>query len=105
MKNLKNFNLKNKSIFVAGHNGMVGSAVLNELEKISTAILTVDKNELDLRDEKKVTKWFAKNKQQVVIIAAAKVGGIKANNTFRADFIRENLQIQTIQLFLFELLK
>jgi len=94
MKNLKNFNLKNKSIFVAGHNGMVGSAVLNEIKKISTTILTVDKNELDLRDEKKVTKWFIKNKPQVVIIAAAKVGGIKANNIFPVDFLENNLLIQ-----------
>jgi GDP-L-fucose synthase len=94
MKHLKKFNLKKKSIFVAGHNGMVGSAVLNELEKISTTILTVDKNELDLRDEKKVAKWFAKNKPQVVIIAAAKVGGIKANNIFPVDFLENNLRIQ-----------
>ena len=90
----KKFNLKKKSIFVAGHNGMVGSAVLNELEKISTTILTVDRNELDLRDEKKVAKWFAKNKPQVVIIAAAKVGGIKANNIFPVDFLENNLLIQ-----------
>jgi len=94
MKHLKKFNLKKKSIFVAGHNGMVGSAVLNELEKISTTILTVDRNELDLRDEKKVAKWFAKNKPQVVIIAAAKVGGIKANNIFPVDFLENNLRIQ-----------
>ena len=94
MKHHKKFNLKKKSIFVAGHNGMVGSAVLNELEKISTTILTVDRNELDLRDEKKVAKWFAKNKPQVVIIAAAKVGGIKANNIFPVDFLENNLRIQ-----------
>jgi len=88
------FNLKNKSIFVAGHNGMVGSAIFNEIRKISNNIITTNKNELDLRDEKKVTKWFEKNKPQVVILSAAKVGGIHANNIFPVDFLEYNLRIQ-----------
>ena len=84
---------KSDRIFVAGHNGLVGSAVVRLLKKYKNIIIK-NRQVLDLFDQK--SKFiFKKNKPKVVIISAAKVGGIKANDTFRADFIRENLQIQT----------
>ena len=87
---------KNDNIFVAGHNGLVGSAVVRLLKKKNfKKIITQSRNKLDLFDQKKVNSFLKKKKPKVVIISAAKVGGIKANNNFRADFIRENLQIQT----------
>ena len=87
---------KNAKIFLAGHNGLVGSAILKNLKKSKYKnIITQNRNELDLFDQRKVEKFLKKKKPKIVIIAAAKVGGIKANNKFRADFIRENLQIQT----------
>ena len=87
---------KSDKIFVAGHNGLVGSAVVRLLKKQNYKnIITRNRQVLDLFDQKKVNLFLKKNKPKVVIISAAKVGGIKANNIFRADFIRENLQIQT----------
>ena len=87
---------KNDKIFIAGHNGLVGSAVLRSLKKKKFKnIIFKDKRELDLFDQRKVEIFLKKHKPKVVIISAAKVGGIKANNKFRADFIRENLQIQS----------
>ena len=87
---------KNDKIFVAGHNGLVGSAVLRSLKKKKFKnIIVKNKRELDLFDQRKVEIFLKKRKPKVVIISAAKVGGIKANNKFRADFIRENLQIQS----------
>ena len=83
-------------IFVAGHNGLVGSAVVRLLKKKKFKhIITKNKKKLDLFDQNKVKKFLKNYKPKVVIISAAKVGGIKANNRFRADFIRENLQIQS----------
>ena len=83
-------------IFVAGHNGLVGSAVVRLLKKKNFKnIITRDRKNLNLFDQKKVNLFLKNKKPKVVIISAAKVGGIKANNNFRADFIRENLQIQT----------
>ena len=90
----KIFNIENKSIFVAGHNGMVGSATVNELKKKSNELLYVNRKILDLQNEEKVLKWFQYNNPQIVIIAAAKVGGIYANNTYPVDFIENNLRIQ-----------
>ena len=87
---------KSDKIFVAGHNGLVGSAVVRLRKKKNYKnIITRNRQVLDLFDQKKVNLFLKKNKPKVVIISAAKVGGIKANNIFRADFIRENLQIQT----------
>ena len=87
---------KNDKIFVAGHKGLVGSSVIRKLkEKKFTNILVRDRKQLDLFDQKKVNRVLQVNKPKLVILSAAKVGGIKANNKFRADFIRENLQIQT----------
>jgi len=82
-------------IFVAGHNGLVGSAIIKKLKsKGYRDILTADKKKLDLLDQKAVFNFLKKNKPKIVIIAAAKVGGIHANNEFGAEFIYENLQIQ-----------
>ena len=87
---------KNDKIFLAGHRGLVGSAILKNLKKnYYTNIITQNRQKLDLFNQKKVEKYLKKTKPKIVIIAAAKVGGIKANNLLRADFIRENLQIQT----------
>ena len=82
-------------IFVAGHNGLVGAAIVRKLKaKGYRDILTVEKKKLNLLDQKAVFSFLKKNKPKIVIIAAAKVGGIYANNEFGAEFIYENLQIQ-----------
>ena len=87
---------KNSKIFVAGHNGLVGSALLRRLKFFGyKKILTVSKKKLDLRNQSFVEKFFKKNKPDVTINAAATVGGIYANNAFGADFIYNNLAIQT----------
>ncbi len=86
---------KTDKIFVAGHKGLVGSALVRELtNKGYTNILTVNKNIVDLRDQKAVNKWFADNTPDYVFLAAAKVGGIQANNVYPAEFIHDNLSIQ-----------
>ena len=86
---------KNDKIFLAGHKGLVGSAVLRKLKKLKySKIITADKKRLDLLDQKEVFKFIKKNKIKSIIICAARVGGIKANNTYKADFIYQNLTIQ-----------
>lgn len=86
---------KNSKIYVAGHRGLVGSAIVKNLqEKGYTNLIYKTHQELDLINQKAVEEFFAKQKPEYVILAAAKVGGIVANNTYRADFIYENLQIQ-----------
>src|ERR1700689_5490251 len=85
------FDLKGKRVFVAGHRGMVGSALLRRLASEGVELLTVPRSEKDLRDQGAVFGWFAKNRPQAVFFAAAKVGGIVANNTLRAEFIYDNL--------------
>ena len=86
---------KNANIFVAGHRGMVGSAIVRKLESEGFSnILTRNRKELDLLDQGSVIKFYESTKPDYIFIAAAKVGGIKANNTYRAQFIYENLQIQ-----------
>ena len=89
------FELKGKTVFVAGHRGMVGSALMRRLARENVELLTVGRGEVDLRDQAAVFGWFAKARPQVVFLAAAKVGGIVANNTLRAEFIYENLAIAT----------
>ncbi len=89
------FNLKNKRVWVTGHNGMVGSAIVRRLENEDCEIITVSKNELDLRDNEAVFRWLSNNKPEVIIIAAAKVGGIHANSHYPADFLYDNLMIET----------
>ena len=86
---------KNSKIFIAGHNGMVGSAIKNKFElKGYKKILTVEKKKLNLLNQIKVFNYLKKNKPDLVIIAAAKVGGIIANSLYKSQFIYENLQIQ-----------
>ena len=83
-------------VFLAGHNGMLGSSIFRILKKKGyKKIITIDKKKLDLRNQIAVKKFIKKNKPDAVIIAAAKVGGIKANIKYPADFISDNLQIQT----------
>jgi GDP-L-fucose synthase len=81
-------------IFIAGHNGLVGSAIKRRLEKEDVTLLCVDRDRLDLMDQMATDLFFEANKPDVVIDAAAKVGGIHANNAYPADFIYQNLQIQ-----------
>ena len=86
---------KNSKIYVAGHKGLVGSAIVKNLRsKGYENIITRTHGELDLMDQKAVYEFFEKEKPEYVVLAAAKVGGIVANSTYRADFIYENLQIQ-----------
>ena len=83
-------------IFIAGHKGMLGSSILRTLKKKGYKnLITVEKKSLDLRNQALVKKFFKTKKLDAVIIAAAKVGGIKANINFPANFINDNLQIQT----------
>ena len=87
---------KNDKIFLAGHNGMVGSAILKKLKlRGYKKIITVSKSKLNLLDQKKVEIFLKKKKPKIVIIAAARVGGILANNDNKANFLYENLMIQT----------
>ena len=87
---------KNSKIFIAGHNGMLGSSILRILrEKKYKKIITINRSKLDLRDQNSVKNFFKTKKPDVVIIAAAKVGGLKANMNFPANFINDNLQIQS----------
>lgn len=86
---------KKSKIFIAGHNGMVGSAILRALRlRGFKKIYVSDRKKLDLRDQNKVFSYLRKIKPDGVIIAAATVGGINANNSFKADFIYDNLMIQ-----------
>lgn len=83
-------------IFVAGHRGLVGSAIIRELSRQGyTNILTATRSFLDLRNQKQVNEFFELHKPEYVFLAAAKVGGINFNKEYPADFIRDNLQIQT----------
>jgi len=86
---------KSSKIYIAGHRGMVGSAIYRKLEKEGfTNIITRVSADLDLRNQQDVADFFEQEKPEYVFLAAAKVGGIVANNTYRADFLYENLQIQ-----------
>ncbi len=87
---------KTQKIFIAGHNGMVGSAIHRRLKNNGfTNIVTKDRNDLDLMDKTAVTNFFKEQRPEFVFDAAAKVGGILANNTYPADFIYQNLLIQS----------
>jgi len=89
------FELKGKTVFVAGHRGMVGAALVRRLAQEDVELLTISRAEVDLRDQAAVNKWFAAKRPQAVFLAAAKVGGIVANNTLRAEFLYDNLVIAT----------
>ncbi len=84
----------NKTIFVAGHRGMVGSAIVRQLEQHGAKIITATRAQLDLASQTEVQAFFAGNRIDQVYLAAAKVGGIHANNTYPAEFIYENLMIE-----------
>ena len=92
----------NEKIFIAGSSGMAGSAIKRNLEAFGYGninqnglIFSPSRKELNLLDSAAVNEWFIKNKPTIVILAAAKVGGILANSNFPADFLLENLKIQT----------
>ena len=86
---------KSSKIYVAGHRGMVGSAIIRKLQKEGyTNIITKTSSELDLRNQSAVENFFKEHQPEYVFLAAAKVGGILANNTYRAEFIYDNLMIQ-----------
>ena len=83
-------------IFVAGHRGMAGSAICRALQRAGYSnLLTSSRSELDLEDGSAVQRWFSEHTPTVVVLAAAKVGGIQANNSYPADFLLDNLKIQT----------
>ena len=87
---------KSSKIYIAGHRGMVGSSILRALQSRGyTNFVLKNSSELDLRNQQAVADFFAKEKPEYVFLAAAKVGGIFANNTYRADFIYENMMIQS----------
>ena len=86
--------LKGKRVWVAGHRGMVGAALVRQLEREDCTILTAGRDVLDLRDGATVRSWMGKNSPQAVILAAAKVGGIVANDSWPADFLYDNLAIE-----------
>lgn len=85
--------LNNKRVWVAGHTGMLGQALVRRLASESCDILTVEHTQLDLTDQAATLTWIEANKPDIVFLAAAKVGGIYANSHFPADFIYQNLQI------------
>ncbi|MES2906955.1 MAG: GDP-L-fucose synthase [Pseudomonadota bacterium] len=87
------YSLHGKRVYVAGHTGMVGSALVRRLQSENCDILTVPHRDVDLRDQVAVNAWMQKNRPQAVFLSAAKVGGILANDTLRADFIYDNLMI------------
>lgn len=88
------YNLQGKRVWVAGHRGMVGSAIVRRLEAEHCEIVTVARDEVDLRNQQQVSDWVSANKPQAVFLAAAKVGGILANDTRPAEFLYENLMIE-----------
>jgi GDP-L-fucose synthase len=85
--------LSGKRVYVPGHRGMVGGALVRRLGREGCDILTTGRGEVDLREQAAVERWFAANRPQAVFLAAAKVGGILANNTYRGEFIYDNLMI------------
>lgn len=87
------FDLTGKRIFVAGHRGMIGSALVRRLALENCTILTADRNELDLADQSRVRDWMGDQRIDAVMLAAARVGGIVANDTYPADFLYDNVMI------------
>lgn len=89
------YDLSGKRVFVAGHRGMVGSAIVRRLAREKCEVLTAGRDILDLMDQRAVRDWFADERPDAVVLAAAKVGGILANHTYPADFLYDNLVIET----------
>lgn len=92
--NHNNF-FENKRIWVTGHRGMLGSSLIRMMQDVNATLLTASSSELDLRCQTDVNDWVQENKPDLVFHAGAKVGGIHANATYRADFLRDNILIQT----------
>ena len=87
------YDLKGKRVYVAGHRGMVGSALVRRLERESCTVITVSRSDVDLIRQDQVDRFFEETRPQAVFMAAAKVGGIHANSTYPADFLYDNLMI------------
>ena len=92
---MKPFDLSGKRVFVAGHRGLVGSAIMRRLARESCMVLTAGRAELDLRRQESVERWLEAERPEAVFFAAAKVGGIFANSTYPAQFLYDNLAIET----------
>ncbi|MGA7675017.1 MAG: GDP-L-fucose synthase [Rhizomicrobium sp.] len=88
------FPLEGRRVWVAGHNGMVGSAIVRRLERENCEVLTAERETVDLRDQVATRAWIANAKPDAIFLAAAKVGGILANDTYPADFLYDNLMIE-----------
>jgi GDP-L-fucose synthase len=88
------YDLKGKKVYVAGHRGMVGSAIVRRLASEGCTVLTASRDEVDLTRQDQVEAWMEKNKPDAVFLAAAKVGGILANDTYPADFLYDNLILE-----------
>ena len=97
---MKKISLKNKKVFVAGHNGLVGKSLCERLKKEKCKILIVEKSSLDLRNFNKLDKWLTLKKPDYIFIAAARVGGILENSSYPADFIYDNLSIAINLIYL-----
>jgi GDP-L-fucose synthase len=93
--NKPNFELSGKRVWIAGHRGMVGSAIMRRLQSEKCKLLTVGRGEVDLRRQADVERWMTKEKPDVVVVAAATVGGILANDSRPAEFLYDNLAIET----------
>ncbi len=91
---MSEFNLKGRRIFIAGHRGMAGGALMRRLASEQAELLTASRQELDLIDQRAVSNWFEAMRPDVVFLAAAKVGGILANATYPAEFLYQNLMIE-----------
>lgn len=94
MNGRANYDLRGKRVWVAGHEGMVGGAIARRLASEDCELLTAPRREVDLRIQASVSNWVLENKPQAVFLAAAKVGGILANETYVAEFLRDNLMIE-----------
>lgn len=88
------YSLEGKRVWVAGHRGMVGSAIVRRLQAENCEILTASRQDADLRNQAQTAAWIEKNKPDAIFLAAAKVGGILANDTYPADFLYDNLMIE-----------
>ena len=88
------YTLEGKKVWVAGHSGMVGSALVRRLARENCTVLTAPRAEVDLKDQTAIRRWLADNKPEAVFLAAAKVGGILANDTYPAEFLYDNLMIE-----------
>ncbi|MGN7733623.1 GDP-L-fucose synthase [Ensifer sp. 22564] len=94
MPNMVTYSLLGKRVWVAGHRGMVGSALVRRLEREGCELLTVARDKVDLKDQMAVRHWMNQERPEAVFLAAARVGGIVANDTYPADFLYDNLMIE-----------